>query len=190
MHHLVGPRFKPPGPGPCLASCWLLLVLGIGCLPDGSHQNRERPQGPRFGTSDFSIPEPGTVYPTTTDTEGFGPEDVSVSLSATGLTLTLREPPGAMLFGMIETGSCADDCWLAEGCVEATDGISVCHETTPSGLTLRTVTDSAAVVASETTRISDVFEGRLTFMLAADDACYTWGTTPGYYINAMGCSVW
>ena len=59
-----------------------------------------------------------------------------------------------------------------------------------TGLALTTLADSAAVLPSETTCTSDVCAGPLSFMLAADDACATWASPPGYDTNAMGGSVW
>ena len=81
----------------------------------------------------------------------------------------LRDAPGPMQFGLIETGTCGTDCWLAEGCVEATDGISLCHDSAPSGLTLTTVTNPGDVVESETTLVSDLIDRDTNKPFTEDD---------------------
>ncbi len=175
---------------------WLIcVVVAAGCLPDSSDKDSGRG---RWNRSDWGTSSPYyTTYDwyyysssTTGDTEGFGPEDVTVTLSSTGVQLTLVEAPGPMSFGMIETGLCGEDCWIAEGCVEASGDYAFCHESSETGLTLTLAASPDGVINSETTLVSEAQEGSLTFMLSDGTDCYTWGTTPGYYITALGCTVW
>lgn len=121
--------------------------------------------------------------------DSFGPEDVSLSLSSGGVTLTLVNADSGFDFGILESGACGEDCWLAEGCFESTGGYAFCHDAGTTGVSLATVATPDEVVSSATTLFSDSLADAMTYVLDDGSDCYTWGSTPGYYID-YGCTAW
>jgi len=173
----------------------LFIGLSSGCLPEDDGKNDQgRIIGSREGTTGYSYGYPGYSYSyydyTTTDSDDFGPANVIVELSADGVVLQIAGNDTPFMFGMIESGVCGDDCWVAEGCYEDVEGMAFCHDAGTTGVTLTRALTVDEVSASETTLFSSEQEGFLTFVLDNGTDCYTWGSTPGYYIDRGGCTVW
>lgn len=113
-------------------------------------------------------------------------DDFTLELTSSGVSLVLHDAPAPMSFGMVEQGVCGDACWVAESCVGATEGVSVCHDAGTTGVTLSLVTSADEVRASETTLFHDGLDSDIGYMLDAGDACYTWGAGASYY-DGLGC---
>jgi len=138
------------------------------------------------------MPDSGDSAATTTDPSGeFGPEDVDVTLSSTGVTLEIRDTEEVFFFGMAPNcDSSSSDCWVAESCVEGQGGYEVCHGVSATGATLTKVETPGEVVSGATTLIDNSFEGQLGYVLMNESACYTWGDNKQYYVDALGCTAW
>ncbi len=147
------------------------------------------------GDESKSTGTPGTTGPTDTGPPpgvGFGPEDVDLTLTATGLTIEIRESSQPFSLGIApDCDSEAPDCWMAESCVEEKSGYEFCHPLSATGGSLTAVSTPSEVISGGTTLFSSSFEGSLGYALIADDgSCFTWGSNAAYYVRELGCTDW
>ncbi len=155
--------------------------LAVACLPKEDEDEK----------NDTGWDSGGGYYGGVEYSEAFGPQDVQVTLSSRGMRVAVVDAPGPMSFGFAQTADCAGDtCWQAESCMPDASGLSICHDLDASKLELVPVAAADHLIPSSTTLVGPGLEGKLTFMLDAGTACYTWGHNPSYYADALGCEVW
>ncbi len=121
----------------------------------------------------------------------FGPEDVDVSLTATGVDLVIRNNTSSFFFGMAPgCDGTQSNCWVGESCVEDDGGYEICHAVGPTGGTLQKVDIPSDVVAGSTTLFGRDMDGQLGFVLMNDTDCYAFGPNASYYTAALSCTAW
>ncbi|MBM4365779.1 MAG: hypothetical protein FJ102_06155 [Deltaproteobacteria bacterium] len=114
------------------------------------------------------------------------------SWTTSGICIAVPDSPEGRryYFGMAETG--IDEGWYGEDCLDGpgpnSGDYDICHVMVGCELCLATVRDPADVVPSETTLLTDTIASNITYLLATEADCWTWGDDTRYYTSALGCA--
>lgn len=179
------------------SGAWLGLALAFGCGTSGSGPLDSGTAPTAGSTTPIGSATCGPSLEVTwfcgwtddglepTDTDGDGAPDIgcgdTFEMGITGFCRTATE--GTFRFGMVDA-SAAD--WTGEDCLGGHDS-TTCHRVAPNfELSQVASCSQSAVVLGETTWYHVGREQVLTYTLANDCACLTWGRDPAYY-EALGC---